>query len=87
MRLTKERARSPLLSDAPCIPSCGFDGAIKAPTFTITGYGPWTQGKGHQHSYVLHLSKVEALFVIKTWISEMESAEARAAEREAKRQA
>lgn len=78
MKITKERARSPLIADGICAAAIGYDaGKI---TFDVSCRGTWVQGKGHLASYTMHLTKEEALYVMREWLSQLHSIE-RAAKR------
>ncbi len=68
MKLTKERARKPLLDDGNCHPVTGYDAATKQLTYGLTCYGTWTQGKGYDAEYKVELSKLEMLRIVQEWM-------------------
>lgn len=68
MQLTKERARSPVIEAGTCSPSSGWDAERREETFTVACHGKWVQGKGHTPSYTLHLTKIEMLVTISSWL-------------------
>ncbi len=83
MKLVKARARAPLIENGSFGTRAGFDSDAKQPTFGVTIYGPWVQGKGHTSEYTLHLTKIEMLHVVRTWLSELQESEVEAAKRAA----
>jgi hypothetical protein len=80
MKLVKERARAPIIENGSYSASQGFDAASRQGTFTLTCNGPWQQGKGHESSYTVHLSKTEMLQVVSAWTAALSREESRAVE-------
>lgn len=74
MKITKERAKKPLIEDGNGHASTGYKQGET--TFTLNCYGPWTQGKGYESSYTLHLTKFEMLCAVSTWMNKLRDAEA-----------
>lgn len=68
MKLTKERARSPLLANANFHPSTGYDSETKELTYALNCYGTWTQGKGYDAEYKAEFSKIEMLRIVQEWM-------------------
>ncbi len=75
MKLTKERAKKPLLEDAPIVAAIGYEQGET--TFTLSGYGHWAAGKGHESSYTLHLTELEMLHVVSMWAEKLREVRAR----------
>lgn len=69
MKLTKERAKKPLLEDAASCASTRYDNGETS--FTLTCFGPWIQGKGHESSYTLHLTELEMLDAVSMWMEKL----------------
>lgn len=76
MKITKERARSPLVDNGTF--GSGANYTDGKPTYTLSCFGPWTQGKGHESAYTMHLSKIEMLAVVRSWLSVLVEEEIRA---------
>lgn len=71
MKLTKERARKPIIESGYGAPSTGYDTVKQETTFTIICHSAWVQGKGHATSYTIHLTKLEMLQAIDEWMTRL----------------
>ena len=67
MKLTKHRAKKPLVEAG--IGAASVRHSDGEWSFTIDCHGPWTYGKGHEVSYTLHLSKLEMLQAMESWMA------------------
>jgi len=74
--LTKERAKKPILDDASGNAATGYDSDKREATFTLSCHGPWVQGKGHECSYTIHLTRGEMLHTVAEWMNAFRSQEA-----------
>lgn len=72
MKLTKERARAPIIESGSLSGGLSYDSDAQAATFTVSCHGPWVQGKGHEVSYTLHLTKAEMLITVTQWLTDFE---------------
>ena len=69
MKLTKERGKKPVIENGHGTANVRYsDGQW---VFTIDCHGAWVQGKGYESSYTLHLSKLEMLSAVHTWLDSL----------------
>lgn len=76
MKLTKERAKKPLLEDAASVAATGYENGDT--TFTLSCYGLWVEGRGHESAYTLHLTELEMLNAVSMWTEKLREVRARA---------
>lgn len=67
MKLTKHRSRKPIIENGSGNAAVSYQGGERS--YTIDCRGPWTYSKGHECSYTLHLSKMEMLQAMESWLA------------------
>jgi len=65
MNLIKRRAKKPIVKNG--VGGAGVQYHNHERVYTIDVHGPWTQGKGHEVSFTLQLSKLEMLQALASW--------------------